>query len=148
MTLTVFTRPASTPTLVAFADTCEDAVTIPETGGRFLGNTANAQPDYRASCDFASSSPEGSAEQMLRLELSEARRVVFDLGESNYPTLLVVRKADGCPGTELEHACVPGYVDGRSFLDRVLPAGEYWVQIDGYDRRIGSWVLDVFVAEP
>jgi hypothetical protein len=39
-------------------------------------------------------------------------------------------------------------VDGRSFLDRVLPAGEYFVQIDGYDRALGNWVLDVFVGDP
>jgi hypothetical protein len=85
---------------------------------------------------------------MLRLELEQERRVVFDLGQSGYETLLVVREASSCPGPELLQTCVPGYVEGRSFLDRVLPAGEYWVQIDGYDRQLGNWILDVFVTDP
>jgi hypothetical protein len=148
MTLTAFVRPAAQATLVAFADTCDDALEIPETGGRFLGNTNSAEADYEASCDFASSLPGGAAEQMLKLVLTEERRVVLDLGLSDYETLLVVRDASSCPGKELTRAGAPGYVAGRSFLDRVLPAGEYFVQIDGYDRAVGNWVLDVFVTDP
>jgi hypothetical protein len=149
MTLTAFTRPATPATLVAFADTCDAAVEIPETGGRFLGNTSNAEPDYEASCDYAASAALGGApDQMLKLTLREQRRVVFDLGQSDYDTLLVLRDASSCPGKEITQACAPGYVEGRSFLDRVLPAGEYHVQIDGFDRSLGSWVLDVFVSDP
>jgi hypothetical protein len=146
--LTAFTRPMQTPVLVAFADTCDEAVVIPETGGRFLGNTGNVEADYEASCDFASGAPGGAPEQMLALSLSRERRVVFDLGESDFSTMLVIREASSCPGPELLRTCVPGYVDGRSFLDRVLPAGDYWVQVDGYDRSSGNWILDVFVADP
>jgi hypothetical protein len=146
--LTAFTRPAQTPVLVAFADTCDEAIVIPETGGRFLGNTANVEADYEASCDFASGAPGGAPEQMLALSLSRERRVVFDLGLSDFATMLAIREASSCPGPEIVRTCVPGYVDGRSFLDRVLPAGDYWVQIDGYDRSTGNWILDVFVADP
>jgi hypothetical protein len=74
--------------------------------------------------------------------------VVFDLGLSDFSTMLALREASSCPGPELLRTCVPGYVDGRSFLDRVLPAGDYWVQIDGYDRSTGNWILDVFVTDP
>lgn len=146
--LTAFTRPAQTAVLVGFADTCDDAVVIPEEGGRFLGNTANAEADYEASCDFGSGFPGGAPEQMLSLHLERERRVVFDLSQSAYSTMLVVREASSCPGPEVLRTCVPGYVEGRSFLDRVLPAGDYWVQIDGYDRTFGNWILDVFVVDP
>ncbi|MFO7178557.1 MAG: MopE-related protein [Pseudomonadota bacterium] len=146
MTLSAFVRPATPDTLVAFADLCEDAVEIPETGGRFLGNTDNVLADYDAGCDFASSVPGGAPDQMLRLELTERRRVILDMRGSSYATLLSVRRGPECPGREV--ACVPGYVEGRSYLDRVLDAGQYWIQIDGYDLDSGSWSLDVFISDP
>ena len=148
LTLTAFARSAATPVLVGFSDTCEDAVTIPETGGRFVGNTANAEADYEGSCDFGTGIPGGAPEQMLKLVLSEEKRVVLDMAGSSYSTLLAVREAGSCPGPELLRACAPGYVDNRSYLDRVLPEGEYWVQVDGYNRGFGNWVLDVFVTDP
>jgi len=148
LTLTAFTRAATTPVLVGFSDTCEDAVTIPETGGRFVGNTANAEADYEGSCDFGSGVPGGAPEQMLKLVLRDEKRVVLDMAGSSYSTLLLVREATSCPGPEILRACAPGYVDARSYLDRVLPAGEYWVQVDGYNRAFGNWVLDVFVTDP
>jgi hypothetical protein len=144
----LFTRPATPTTLVHRSDECEDAVLIPETGGRFEGNTANAFADYEASCDVGGQSAFGAPEQMLRLALSERRRVVFDLAGSAYDTLIVLREASECPGTELTNTCVPGYVDGRSFLETVLEPGEYWVQIDGFNGESGKWTLEVFLAGP
>ncbi len=148
LTLTAFVRSAATPVLVGFSDTCDDAVTIPESGGRFVGNTANAKADYEGSCDFGTGVPGGAPEQMLKLTLSEEKRVVLDMAGSGYSTLLLVREASSCPGPEILRACAPGYVENRSYLDRVLPAGEYWVQVDGYNRGYGNWVLDVFVTDP
>jgi len=145
--LTAFRRPASGSVPVPLADECEDAVRIPETGGRFEGTTRNAFADYSASCDYGGQSPGGAPEQMLKLELDEPRRMVFDMQKSSYDTLLVLRDASGCPGSEIEGTCAPGYVSGRSYLDIELPAGKYWVQIDGYDGQAGRWVLDVFSSE-
>ncbi|HLV64628.1 MAG TPA: MopE-related protein [Polyangiaceae bacterium] len=148
MTLSAFVRPATPETLVPFADLCGEAVDIPETGGRFLGNTENALADYDAGCDFASRVPGGAPDQILRLELTERRRVILDMSGSNYSTLLSVRRGPECPGTEIEGGCVPGYVEGHSYFDRVLDAGQYWIQIDGYDLDSGSWSLDVFISDP
>jgi hypothetical protein len=36
----------------------------------------------------------------------------------------------------------------RSYLDLDLPAGDYFVQVDGYAGAFGNWFLDVFVLPP
>ncbi len=148
MELTAMVRPATAPVFVAFADTCADAVTIPETGGFFQGNTANAGADYPAGCDFAPGASSGAPDQMLKLELSKKSRVVFDMLGSGYSTLLNVRRGPSCPGTEIPDACAAGYVVDKSFLDLVLDAGTYFVQVDGYSSDAGPWFLDVFVGPP
>lgn len=146
--ITAFARPASPTTLVSFADTCAQAIQIPAEGGFFQGNTANASADYDAGCDYGVQPPGGAPEQMLKLTLSAKKRVIFDMQGSGYATLLNVRKGPGCPGTELPQACSVGYAEGRSYLDLTLDAGEYFVQIDGYNRASGTWFLDVFVSQP
>jgi len=147
-TLTAFTRPATAPTLVAFADTCQTAVKVPSTGGFFQGNTANANADYAASCDLGGQSPAGAQDQMLRFDLPAKKRVVLDMKGSSYNTLLVVRDASSCPGAEEVKACAAGYQVDRSFLDLTLDAGSYFIQIDGYAGGAGQWFLDVFVSDP
>lgn len=146
--ITAFVRPASPATLVSFADTCQQAIQIPAEGGFFQGNTANASADYDAGCDYGVQPPGGGADQMLKLSLSTPKRVVFDMQGSAYATLLNVRKGPSCPGAELVQACSVGYSEARSYLDLELEAGDYFVQIDGYNRASGPWFLDVFVTEP
>jgi hypothetical protein len=146
--LTAFRRPAANSRAVLGADECGFAVEIPETGGRFEGNTANLYADYAASCDYGGQTGPGAADQMLHLVLAERRRVVFDMRGSSYDTLLTLRTDDGCPGTELEGTCSVGFGDARSFLDVILDEGSYNVQIDGYNGANGRWVLEVFTAVP
>jgi hypothetical protein len=146
--LTLLSRPAAAPILAAFADTCAQAVTIPATGARLVGNTANASADYAAGCDLGGQGPGGAPEQMLRLSLPAKKRVVLDMKGSGYDTLLNVRKGPSCPGTEIVNACAAGYYPDKSFLDLTLDPGEYFVQIDGYAGDQGAWLLDVFVADP
>lgn len=148
VTLSAMVRPAKPTVLVSLSDSCEDAARVDESGGRFVGNTRNAHADFEAGCDFGGGPVGGAPDQMLHLVLSEERRVVLDMEGSQYETLLVVRRASACPGPELENACAPGYRASRSFLDLILPAGEYWIQIDGFDGDAGAWELDVFTAPP
>lgn len=145
VTITAFVRPTMVPYLVPFADGCSDAAEIPETGGSFQGNTANSTNDFTASCDVGGASP--SPDQLLHLHLSKARRVVFDTRGSSYATIVDVRSGSTCPGDEVAQACSAGYSSGRSYVDVTLAAGDYWVQIDGYDSSSGPWVLDVFTTE-
>jgi hypothetical protein len=146
--LTAFVRPAVPPTLVPFADTCATATAIPETGGFFQGNTANASADYSAGCDVTGVPPGGAADQMLKLTLHQKKRVVFDMQGSSYSTLLDVRRGETCPGLEMQDACSAGYFSQRSYLDLTLDPGVYWVQVDGYASDEGTWFLDVRVVDP
>jgi hypothetical protein len=145
--LTAFRRPATPTVLVPRADDCSDALAIPETGGRFEGNTLNAFADFGASCDYGGQPAGGGPDQLLALTLTRPRRVVFDMLGSDYDTLLVVRDASSCPGSEIFGTCVPGYVASKSFLDVTLAAGSYFVQIDGYNGASGAWALEVFSEE-
>jgi hypothetical protein len=145
-TLTAAVRPASPPTLVPGSDGCLSPVSIGETGGFFQGNTLNAAHDYSASCDFAT--PVGAPDQLLRLVLDTERRVIFDMRGSDFDTLLNVRRGPACPGEEVEGGCSVMSQGDRSYLDRTLPAGEYFVQVDGYAGASGTWFLDVFVMDP
>jgi hypothetical protein len=148
VSLTALVRPARAPILVAFADGCDDAVDVPPGGGFFQGNTANASADYEAGCDLGGQAAGGAPDQMLRLTLDRTRRVVLDMKGSAYSTLLDVRRGPSCPGTEVVQGCAAGYYADRSFLDLVLAAGEYYLQIDGYAGASGEWFLDVFVVDP
>ena len=146
--VTAFVRKAIPPTLVPFADACADALEIPSDGGFFQGSTANAVADYNAGCDQGGQLPGGAPEQLLKLTLPASKRVVLDMMGSSYSTLLDVRKGPDCPGTEVPLACAAGYFQSRSFLDLLLSAGTYYIQIDGYAGQSGPWFLDVRVVDP
>lgn len=146
--LTAFVRPAQPPVFVLFAETCGDAQVIPMQGGFFQGNTGNATAHYGAGCDQAGGPAAGAPDQMLRLELTAKKRVVFDMRGSDYRTLLNVRKGPGCPGQEITNGCSVGYYEQRSYVDLTLDAGQYWVQVDGFNGETGQWFLDVFLADP
>lgn len=146
--LTAFVREAIPPTLVPFADACEDALEIPSTGGFFQGTTANATADYNAGCDQGGQPDKGAPEQLLKITLPAAKRVIFDMMGSSYSTLLDIRKGPDCPGTEVPMACAVGYYAQRSYLDLTLSAGTYFIQIDGYAGQTGPWFLDVRVVDP
>jgi hypothetical protein len=141
-----FERPPVAPVHVPFADNCDGLVNIPEVGGRFTGNTSNLFPDFSGGCDVGGQDEGGAPDQILKLSLSAPRRVIFDMQGSAYETMLSVRQGQFCPGLELPLACAPGYMASRSYLDLDLQAGDYFVQIDGYDGASGAWKLDVFSA--
>jgi hypothetical protein len=143
-TVTAFVRPAAAPVLVPFSDACDAPAEIPATGGAFQGNTANAADDWTASCDVGGTG--GSPDQMLHLRLAAPSRVVLDARGSAYSEILDIRTGATCPGDEVKGGCSAGYMRDRSFLDLLLPAGDYWIQIDGYQGASGAWKLDVYVT--
>lgn len=145
-TLTAAVRPARARTLVPNSDDCIGTLTIPADGGFFQGNTQNQDNDFSASCDFGT--PSGSPDQLLRLVLDRPRRVLLDMRGSNFDTLLNVRQGAECPGQELVAMCAVAAGEDQSFLDVELPAGEYFLQVDGYAGSFGTWFLDVFLMDP
>lgn len=144
VSVTALVRAASPDVLVPFSDRCATATEIPATGGSFQGNTANAGDDYSAGCDAAGGS--GAPDQMLHLRLDAPRRVVLDGKGSAYSAIFDVRRGPDCPGVEVTNGCSAGYVRDRAYLDLSLEAGEYWIQVDGYDGSSGPWSLDVYVV--
>jgi hypothetical protein len=146
--LTAFVRPATPPALVPFSDTCATPATVPAAGGFFQGNTGNVQADYNAGCDVNGLGQGGAPDQILKLVLTEKRRVIFDMQGSSYATLLDIRTGNDCPGTEVPMACSVGYSDARSFLDLTLDPATYWIQVDGFAGDSGAWQLDVRVVPP
>lgn len=145
-TLTAAVRPARPRTLVPTSDDCIGILTIPPDGGFFQGNTQNHDNDFTASCDFGT--PNGSPDQILRLVLDRPRRVLLDMRGSNFDTLLNIRQGLECPGQELADTCAVAVGEDQSYLDVQLPAGEYFVQVDGYAGSFGTWFLDVFLMDP
>ncbi len=146
--VTAFTRPAGPAQLVPFSDACADAITIPPGGGFFQGNTANAVADFSAGCDQSGTGPAGAKDQLLKLNLTAEKRVILDMSGSGYATMLNVRQGSTCPGTEVPLGCTATVGNNPSFRDLTLPAGNYYVQIDGLNLATGPWVLDVFVVDP
>jgi len=146
--LTTLVRPASAPIRVGAADTCAEAVDVPPGGGFFTGDTTGKAANFNAACDRGGAPEGGAPDQVLRLSLSETKRVVLDMTGSTYTTLLDIRSGASCPGQEVKDACFVGFDGGRSFLDRTLPAGTYWIVVDGYDTSAGHWNLDVHVVDP
>ncbi len=146
--LSVLVRPAVPPTSVGASDSCVAPFTIPSTGGFFTGDTTNLAADFNAGCDAPGQPIGGARDQIMRFDLAQDRRVVFDMTGSFYTTILDVRKGAACPGTEVANACFVGFNAGKSFLDLQLTAGTYWIQVDGYNGDRGPWNLDVRVLPP
>ncbi len=144
--LSYFERTPKPTVFVPLADDCDSVVDVPETGGRFMGNTTNAFPDFEGGCDVGGQQEGGAPDQVLRLRLEKDTRVILDMQGSNFATMLSVRRGEFCPGAELPRACAPGYWAERSYLDLDLSAGDYFILVDGYDGAAGAWNLEVFTA--
>jgi hypothetical protein len=144
--LVALVRPTVVPVTVT-SDACVDPVLIPETGGYFIGDTATATANFNAGCDAPGQAIGGAKDHLLKLVLSQRRRVIFDMTGSALTTVLDVRQGNPCPGVEVENGCATG-LGARSFLDLVLDPGTYWVQVDGYNGTAGAWNLDVRMLPP
>lgn len=147
--LTAFVRPTVAPTAVTASDGCVGTTVIPSSGGFFTGDTTGKQADFGSACDAPGTGIGGAPDQLLRLDLAQKKRVVLDMSGSTYATLLAIRQGAACPGIEVPDACYAGFSPGtRSFLERVLDPGTYWLQVDGYNGDKGTWNLDVRVLDP
>jgi hypothetical protein len=147
--LDTLVRPYEPPVDVTTSDGCLDAITIPETGGFFTGdNSVGATADFDASCDAAGVPLGGAPDRLMKLVLTQRRRVVLDMEGSVFTTILNVRSGAACPGVEISNGCFLGTTAAKSFLDLTLDPGTYWIQIDGYAGDKGKWYLDVRVLPP
>jgi Putative metal-binding motif len=138
-------RPARAPVVVAVADNCDDPLPVPAVGGFFTGDTARAGSDFTASCDLAGVAVGGSSDQLLALSFEDPTRLVLLSRGSEIPLLVNLRSGQTCPGTEVERGCfVADGPEQGGYFERVLPAGDYWLQVMGYAGGAGRWELEIF----
>src|SRR5262249_29764702 len=86
--LTTLVRPTVPPTTVSGGDVCASAFTIPSTGGYFVGDTTNMVADFDNACDTPGLPQGGAPDQILRLDLPQPKRVVFNTDGSVFATIL------------------------------------------------------------
>jgi hypothetical protein len=148
-TLDALVRPTVAPTIIPGdgADGCGAAIDL-GTGGFFTGDTSMGSPHYGNPCDAPTSPPGGAPDQTFGLLLGQPQRVVLDMEGSSYTTILDVRQGSTCPGMPVTGGCFVGFSAQRSFLDIELPAGQYWIVVDGYQGASGPWNLDVRLLQP
>ncbi len=145
--LAAYTRPPSGDVPVSGDGTCTSAVAIPVAGGRFSGDSTGLSSTVSASCDTGVANPRAPT-QLFRLALPTRTRVALSTSGSAFPTIASVRSGAACPGIEVPEACSVGFSTPRSFLDRVLDPGTYWIVVTGFGGAKGAWNLDVFTAAP
>jgi len=146
-TLDVLVRGTVAPTIVPSggASTCAQAIDA-SGGGFFTGDTSTVMPSLMSGCDAPNQA--GERAQVLSLNLTKPQRVVLDMANSSFETLLELRQGPSCPGDPVNNACYVGFGAQRSFLDIELPAGSYWIYASGYNGADGTWDLDVRVLPP
>lgn len=146
-TLAAYTRTSVPETLVSGGGDCATAVPIGANGGRFSGDSTGLPSTVGTTCDTALANPRAPT-QLFRLTLASRRRVLLDTSGSAFPTIASIRSGPTCPGSELPDGCHTGFGVDRSFLDRVLDPGTYWLVLTGFSSAQGRWTLDVFTADP
>lgn len=145
--LAAYTRPPVSDVPVSGSADCATAATLDPAGGRYSGDSTGVASSVRTSCDTAAANPRAPT-QLFKLVLPSRRRVLLESSGSAFPTILALRSGATCPGLEVNDACDVGFGASRSFLDRVLEAGTYWVVLTGFGGAQGPWTLDLFTADP
>ncbi|AKF10816.1 hypothetical protein DB32_007965 [Sandaracinus amylolyticus] len=128
----------SAPSESVPGDHCEDAVDV-SAGARIDATFAGAADDLRAGTCASFGRPDA----FYRLSLATERRVLV-FAESLVPGLVSVSlHTGGCAGPEL--LCRTGTT---AAFERVLPAGEHYLAVEGDQTTPGAYRLRVFVEAP
>lgn len=126
------------PTPVATNDRCESPVEIPAGGGSFHGDLIGATDDATTRC--GGSSPD----VFYRLTLTETRDLHATVTGAMRTDTVSVSLIDQCSRTPTTLRCGP--TSGPSFIARSLPAGTYFLAVEG--RDVTGYTLTVETAAP
>ncbi|MEM9073946.1 MAG: putative metal-binding motif-containing protein [Myxococcota bacterium] len=143
--LSVDASPPTVPTPASGNSLCEDAVTIPLSGGLFTGTTVPLLNDYETrSCG----SNARSRDAAFRLDLTTRQRVVASTEGSDFDTVLH-RHVDSC-ASEGEATCDDdGGEASTSLLDEELDPGTYFYIVDGWgSTNNGEYFFEVQISDP
>jgi hypothetical protein len=118
---------------------CDSAIEIPPSGTQIIsGNTSGANNDAVPSCRTLSTAPDDLYVFTLDTETFVTSSV------SGFDTVLYIREVCDEPGSELacndDHTPPGGY---GSLVSETLPAGEYFLIVDGYGSNSGAYELTV-----
>ncbi len=98
----------------------------------FSGSTQSMANDFNFGCNS------GSREAVFRVRLTSPQLTRFSLEGSSFDTVLGVIPVSG--GSSY---CNDDAVGNQSRLDLSLPAGDYWVVVDGYSSGRGNYRLSM-----
>jgi hypothetical protein len=144
--ITVTDSAPTVPVPASGNDGCATAVTVPPTGGLFMGSTTGFVDDYQAAlCPFTMANGPDAA---FRLDLPVRQRVVASTDGSAFDTVLTLHP--GMCLTRGESACDDDGGEGvTSLLDRVLDPGTYFFVVDGYGPgSAGNYLLELQITPP
>jgi hypothetical protein len=121
-------------------DSTATFITLP--GGRFKGTTApGSAGNNRGSCGIGN-----APESVFKIELFTTSDLFITTHGTEFDTVVYLRR--GCCGGE-EVACNDD-ADGRGssvIAERALPAGTYYIYVDGAaDNEAGDFTLDVYAT--
>jgi hypothetical protein len=138
------TGPAAT---AGAAGTCEAPIEL--VPGSTTGNTRRGEAEHTAGCGNSE-----AKEVVYKLAIPRRQRVTIEVEPTNFDSVLYVRK-DECTEKDAEVACNDdvatngkrGASTRGSRIDEVFDPGTYWVFVDGYNNEVGSFRMNVQVAE-
>jgi hypothetical protein len=122
----------------AEAGTCADPIRLPAESTTVLGNTLRGLSVLRSFCGG------GERERVYRLDLQ--RRSLVTLTSTGFDTVLYIQGECGNEASQNgcnNDATPPG--NGGSRMGRVLPAGTWYVVVDGRGQA-GQYQLDVVIS--
>jgi hypothetical protein len=145
--------PTATSTPGGGSGTCQDAIDIPATGGTFTGTTSGASA-LAGACANSATSPE----RVYRwTPASSGNAVVQTCGASgtSYDTVVYVRQTGCASGAEI--ACnddtggcgtATNTYHGSRVTPQVVAGATYYIVVDGYGGRSGSYTVNVIAPGP
>lgn len=122
---------------------------IPLAVGSTSGTTRRGESEHSGSCGSSE-----SKEVVYTLAVPRRQRVTIDV-DPQFDSVLYVRK-DDCADKDAEVVCNDDVSSGGnkrstssrgSRIDEVLDPGTYWVFVDGYQNEVGSFRMNVQVAD-
>jgi hypothetical protein len=123
---------------------CDSANVIPPSGTQIItGDTSGANNDAVPSCRSTSTAPDDLYAFTLDTETMVTASV------TGFDTVLYLREVCDDPGSELacnDDSTPPG--NYGSYVSEILPAGEYYLIVDGYGSNYGSYELAVNFGPP
>ncbi|MBK8173248.1 MAG: putative metal-binding motif-containing protein [Sandaracinaceae bacterium] len=126
-------------------DICGTAVTIPETGGFYSGDTSGLNNDYTGSCGSSAESKDAA----FVLVLTSSKHVVASTTGSAFDSVLLLQSAPCGTGREIECDDDDAGEGGDSLIERTLEAGTYYFIVDGFGTgNAGAYFLEVVVTDP